>query len=640
MVASKSALLAVLAVSISTFIPGARAQSVDAANARGAAAASAENSVPRLVQFNGILKDGAARVVAGPASVTFAIYAEQEGGTAIWSETQNVLADANGHYSAVLGAATSGGFPAELFGTGESRWLGVAVARQAEMPRALLASVPYALKAGDAQTLGGLPASSYVTTQQLAARGVSAAPSTTIVGAGGAAAPSTLNASVAPTDGATAGSITQSVTQAAVTGTGTANYLPLWTSGSNLGVSKIYQANGGFVGINTNTPLLQLDVNGNSIFRGSFQMAPQGVATASAGQPSHSFQWQGSVYNSGTHAAQNEAFGFRTVPVAATNNTSAPTTTLDLFYGPGGGTLADTGLSISNTGLITFAPGQRLNASTLNISANGTNVRGAGADYGLFVSTGDSIGTYSVATGATGTGVYAYAASEGGIGVHTTGYEYGVLSYSVGDNSTSGYFSAPLSETSAGTGIYTEGYTGIYAKTYATNSYAGVFDGNVDVIGNLSKSGGSFKIDDPIDPAGKYLSHSFVESPDMKNVYDGVVTTDASGFATVTMPAWFEALNRDFRYQLTAMGQFSQAIIARKIANGQFTIQTDKPNVEVSWQITGIRQDAWANAHRIPVEQEKTAGEKGRYLHPELFGHKGDAAIGDRKRAAPPAQPK
>ena len=128
----------------------------------------AEYAVPRLVQFNGTLKDGAARTVAGVVSVTFAIYAEQEGGAAIWSETQNVLADANGHYSAVLGAATSGGFPAELFGTGESRWLGVTVARQPEMPRALLASVPYALKAGDADTLGGRPASDYVTTQQLA----------------------------------------------------------------------------------------------------------------------------------------------------------------------------------------------------------------------------------------------------------------------------------------------------------------------------------------------------------------------------------------------------------------------------------------------------------------------------------------
>jgi hypothetical protein len=79
-------------------------------------------------------------------------------------------------------------------------------------------------------------------------------------------------------------------------------------------------------------------------------------------------------------------------------------------------------------------------------------------------------------------------------------------------------------------------------------------------------------------------------------------------------------LNRDFRYQLTVIGQFAQAIVARKITNHSFTIKTDKPNVEVSWQVTGIRQDAWANAHRIPVEQVKPESERGSYLHPELFG--------------------
>src|SRR5580765_2376040 len=106
----------------------------------------------------------------------------------------------------------------------------------------------------------------------------------------------------------------------------------------------------------------------------------------------------------------------------------------------------------------------------------------------------------------------------------------------------------------------------------------------------------------------------------MKNIYDGVVTTDGSGTATVDLPTYFEALNRDFRYQLTVMGQFAQAIVASKMANHRFTIKTDKPNVEVSWQVTGIRHDAFADAHRIPVEQAKPDKERGRYLHPELFG--------------------
>jgi hypothetical protein len=167
---------------------------------------------------------------------------------------------------------------------------------------------------------------------------------------------------------------------------------------------------------------------------------------------------------------------------------------------------------------------------------------------------------------------------------------------------------------------------------------AGYFGGVVTVAGNLNKAGGSFVIDHPTDPEHKYLYHSFVESPDMKNIYDGTVITDGSGTAVVKMPEWFEALNRDFRYQLTAIGQFAQAIVASKIASGQFVIKTDKPGVEVSWQVTGIRQDAWANAHRIPVEVEKAAPEQGYYLHPELFGHAGEPDIHALHRPRPAKQ--
>lgn len=156
---------------------------------------------------------------------------------------------------------------------------------------------------------------------------------------------------------------------------------------------------------------------------------------------------------------------------------------------------------------------------------------------------------------------------------------------------------------------------------------AGVFVGDVSVVGTLTKSGGSFKIDHPTDPANKYLSHSFVESPDMKNMYDGVVTTDAQGNASVSLPDWFEVLNRDFRYQLTVIGEFAQAIISKEISNHQFSVKTDKPGIKVSWQVTGTRQDAWANAHRIPVEESKPAAERGHYLHPELFGRAGETNV-------------
>jgi len=211
------------------------------------------------------------------------------------------------------------------------------------------------------------------------------------------------------------------------------------------------------------------------------------------------------------------------------------------------------------------------------------------------------------------------------IGVYGFGSSYGV--YGASSNGTG---SGVYGISSSGPGVYAQSDTGWAVDAYGTSSATGVlagsvsgyaawFNGNVNVDGNLSKAGGSFKIDHPLDPANKYLYHSFVESPDMKNIYDGRVTTDAQGDSEVDLPEWFETLNRDFRYQLTVIGQFAQAIVSGEIANGRFSIKTDKPNVKVSWQVTGIRQDAWANAHRIPVEEEKPEQERGFYLHPELY---------------------
>jgi hypothetical protein len=144
------------------------------------------------------------------------------------------------------------------------------------------------------------------------------------------------------------------------------------------------------------------------------------------------------------------------------------------------------------------------------------------------------------------------------------------------------------------------------------------FNGNVYINGTISKNSGTFKIDHPLDPANKYLYHSFVESPDMMNIYNGNIVTNRHGLATVELPSYFEALNQDFRYQLTVIGQFAQAIVVREIDKNHFTIKTNKPSVKVSWQVTGIRHDAYADAHRVQVEEDK-GKERGTYLHPELF---------------------
>ncbi len=175
-----------------------------------------------------------------------------------------------------------------------------------------------------------------------------------------------------------------------------------------------------------------------------------------------------------------------------------------------------------------------------------------------------------------------------------------------------------------GLGLTTNGGGGVMinngALTVTSGGANNFIAGNLNVGGNLAKAGGSFKIDHPLDPANKYLSHSFVESPDMMNIYNGVVTLDKRGEAWVQMPDYFEALNADFRYQLTAIGSPGPKLyIAQKVSGNRFKIAGGKHGMEVSWQVTGVRHDAWANEHRIPVEEVKQGEERGTYLHPELF---------------------
>ena len=168
--------------------------------------------------------------------------------------------------------------------------------------------------------------------------------------------------------------------------------------------------------------------------------------------------------------------------------------------------------------------------------------------------------------------------------------------------------------------------TGILA---AGPTLAGQFNGNVDINGDLNVSGAkSFKIDHPLDAAKKYLYHASVESSEMKNIYDGVVVLDARGEAEVTLSAWFDALNTDFRYQLTAIGAAGPDLyIAEEMSANRFKIAGGRPNMKVCWQMTGVRQDAWAKANPLPVEQDKPAQEQGYYLHPELYGESDEKSI-------------
>lgn len=165
-------------------------------------------------------------------------------------------------------------------------------------------------------------------------------------------------------------------------------------------------------------------------------------------------------------------------------------------------------------------------------------------------------------------------------------------------------------------------------ETYMGQSgYAGYFIGPAHVTGLLTKGGGAFKIDHPVDPEDKYLYHSFVESPDMMNIYNGNVVMDENGEAVVELPEWFEALNKDFRYQLTCVGGFAPVYVKDKVQGNRFAISGGQPGLEISWQVTGIRKDPFAEANRLPVEEEKSVSERGHYLHPRSYGQPKEKGI-------------
>jgi hypothetical protein len=145
----------------------------------------------------------------------------------------------------------------------------------------------------------------------------------------------------------------------------------------------------------------------------------------------------------------------------------------------------------------------------------------------------------------------------------------------------------------------------------------------VDIYGalNVYSPDQHFKIDHPLDPQNKYLTHSAVESSERKNVYDGVMQLDADGTASVDLPEWFEALNGEFRYQLTAVGGAAPNLhVAEEISENRFRIAGGEGGMTVCWQVTGTRKDAASAANPFKVEEEKPQEERGRYLQPSLYG--------------------
>lgn len=262
-----------------------------------------------------------------------------------------------------------------------------------------------------------------------------------------------------------------------------------------------------------------------------------------------------------------------------------------------------------------------------NAGVHGVAVTTAG-EYGLYVGNAGTDGVYISSADRHGltviqadqAGLYVGESGKDGIYINDAGL-HGISIVNAAERGLS-------IQNAGGTGIHIEHVDGAGIAVWSVGGLAGYFNGDVQVTGSLTKGSGAFKIDHPLDPEGQYLSHSFVESPDMMNIYNGNVTLNAHGVAWVQLPAWFEALNRDFRYLLTPIGAPGPNLyVAQTISDNRFQIAGGEPGMEVSWQVTGIRHDPYAEAHRIVVEEEKAPEDQGRYLHPEEWGEPLDMGI-------------
>jgi len=484
--------------------------------------------VPHLVNFSGRVTDAQGKAVPGVSGITFAIYKEQYAGAPLWMETQNVQADARGNYTVQLGVTRSEGLPLEVFASGEGRWLGVRVQGQEEQARVLLLSVPYALKAADAATIGGLPPSAFV----LAAP--PAAPRT------GAAENS--EASTPPPS-------------SPITGTGSSGSLPLWDSGTDIVTSSVSQTGSGStakIGINNPSPSTTLDVKGASTLRGALTLPAAGTATAGSGKSSQPLNLAASVFNSGTSTAVKESFQWKAEAVG--NNTSTGTGSLNLLFGQGSATPSETGLNIANNGVIHFAPGQTFPGTG---TGNGS-VTSVGSGLGLTGGPITTSGTLAINTAV----VPQLAASNTFTGSQTFN---GNNTFN-GNQTVNGNIGASGSISGAslsGNGALVTNVNAALLGGSAPGAFASIgsnnFTGSESIAGNAT-IGGTATIGGNTSLGGKLTAPNGVSLP----IAYGFINSDGSvAKATSNVTCTFDATNKWYVITITGVSYFFSSFVTQ-----------------------------------------------------------------------------
>ena len=639
--------------------------------------------IPRTISYQGLLADTAGTPKPdGTYNFTFRLYTIPSGGTPIWSEAKSVQTK-RGLFSTSLGSLTA--IP-DSVKFDRQYWLGLQVASDPELsPRMQLTSVGSSISAVHADTAQNIPDNSItagkIPNGQVVRSINNLHDNLTMRGANGASVTSTGDTITITASGGGGGGI----------GTiqNTDNALSITNPGgptTTINLHSPFNVNSN-VGIGTTAPNHRLRISGGPTWTsngwlGALEFdnaAAMGWHANAAGNRFGIGQSIGGLYFFATASDPGTVGGPANYLMTIADNanvgigTITPTSKLEIA--------AQDGLAI--TGYNPFLTLRDANAGNargviqgvnggLNLFANsylaGTNpaafVRlddnghvgiglvptptsgkldvngggGTGANIGIHGSSNDNYGVYG--TSNTSFGVFGESGSSPGIRART----YNPSSYAVfADYSTSSTNFCGLS--SGNYAIYANGpsyLNGSLTAGYFVIGQSGVYNyvsGSLHVSNDFEASGSkNFRIDHPLDPANKTLTHSCIESNERLLMYSGTVVTDGNGDATIELPSYFEALNINYRYQLTVVGEeFAQTRVSRKINNNQFSIKTDKPNIEICWEVTGDRNDAYSKAHPLVVEEDKKPEDRGKYYSPELFGQPDEMRIGYRP---PPQTPK
>ncbi len=571
--------------------------------------------VPRLIKFGGVAKDASGQVLSGVVGITFSIYATQEGGTPLWTETQNLDLDVHGHYGALLGSSQSGGVPLDLFTTGEPRWLGakLELPGEVEQPRILLVSVPYALKAADADTVGGMPASAFMLAPTASSSVVAAVASSNTPGG--------------------AKSEVKSGAKKEFSSTGTQYYVPVFTDNlGDIGNSTITQSPNGNVGIGDTNPVnarMVIVGNGGAILNASNDVdtdfyidltapgaslpytqfgpgAPSNLALAVGGV---AYLWLTNTGNIGVDAYPGSTYSLDVEPNTAgtagglnVNNTNSANTVdgIDVYSANGYGIYSTTNsayavydLAFNSGGILTGADFDGIDSfgggvggyfngySGGNSSVTDTDITDyAGAFGGEFGPTTENFGLYGYSASALGIGTYGQA-----IAASTEGSLYGGQGpWGVwGDtNTSSGYGSAILATGDDNYAVIAvnnspSGWSTSWFENDETSAnndwilhtYGGGYGGEctIDVSGNLTCNGTISGVVG-VEGGSKKVAVNSIQSPE--NWFEDAGSGQlASGEAVINIEAGFgQTVNTgvDYHVFLTPNGDCKGLYVAQKSA--------------------------------------------------------------------------